>query len=155
MMTQYVSVYRQYCWPVQSLDDLKLAPFHLLTSEGAVHIDKNHLWHMDMLAKLEDQLIQHTAYQIVDLTDADSQATGVEWWMTLTGRGGEGMVVKPLDFITRGSRGILQPAIKCRGAIPAHHLRTRIHRARADRTIARARSQRQTIPCDAGIRFRC
>jgi protein phosphatase len=33
----------------------------------------------------------------------------------LTGRGGEGMVVKPLDFIVRGRRGLTQPAVKCRG----------------------------------------
>jgi len=32
-----------------------------------------------------------------------------------TGRGGEGMVVKPLDFIVRGRRGLTQPAVKCRG----------------------------------------
>ena len=25
------------------------------------------------------------------------------------------MVVKPLDFVARGGRGLLQPAIKCRG----------------------------------------
>jgi len=33
----------------------------------------------------------------------------------LAGRGGEGMVVKPLDFIVRGRRGLSQPAVKCRG----------------------------------------
>ena len=30
-------------------------------------------------------------------------------------RGGEGVVVKPLDFVTRGKRGLVQPAVKCRG----------------------------------------
>src|SRR5439155_14367190 len=33
----------------------------------------------------------------------------------LTGRGGEGMVVKPLDFVLKGRRGLAQPAVKCRG----------------------------------------
>ena len=33
----------------------------------------------------------------------------------LTDAGGEGMVVKPLDFIARNERGIIQPAVKCRG----------------------------------------
>ena len=37
------------------------------------------------------------------------------WWEELTGRGGEGMVVKPLEFVVRGRRGLTQPAIKCRG----------------------------------------
>ena len=32
---QFVDAYRRYCWPVNSLDDWKLAPFHLLASEGA------------------------------------------------------------------------------------------------------------------------
>ena len=27
--------------------DLKLAPFHLLATEGRVHVDKDHVWHMD------------------------------------------------------------------------------------------------------------
>jgi protein phosphatase len=115
MMTQYVAAYQHYCWPVQSLDDLKLAPFHLLASEGAVHTNKDHLWHMESLSRLANGLIQSTPYKIVDLTDADSQAAGVQWWTELTGHGGEGMVVKPLDFIAKGGRGILQPAIKCRG----------------------------------------
>ena len=31
---RFVAAYRRYCWPVHSLDDLKLAPFHLLATEG-------------------------------------------------------------------------------------------------------------------------
>ena len=38
-----------------------------------------------------------------------------QWWERLTGAGGEGMVVKPLDFIARGPKGLVQPALKCRG----------------------------------------
>ena len=33
------------------------------------------------------------------MTDPASQAEGIAWWEELTGRGGEGMVVKPLDFV--------------------------------------------------------
>ena len=33
----------------------------------------------------------------------------------MTAGGGEGMVVKPLDFAPRAPRGLVQPAIKCRG----------------------------------------
>ena len=33
----------------------------------------------------------------------------------MTSRGGEGMVVKPLDFVARGRRGLVQPAVKSRG----------------------------------------
>ena len=46
----YVEAYRRYCWPVHSLTDLKLAPFHLLASEGKVHTSKDHVWHMKTLA---------------------------------------------------------------------------------------------------------
>ena len=42
-------------------------------------------------------------------------AGATQWWEDLTGAGGEGMVVKPLAFVARGKKGILQPAIKCRG----------------------------------------
>jgi len=44
---RFVAAYRRYCWPVKSLDDLKLAPFHLLASEGRVYFDRDHEWHMD------------------------------------------------------------------------------------------------------------
>jgi protein phosphatase len=49
------------------------------------------------------------------VTDAASVEEATQWWQELTGRGGEGMVVKPLDFIVRGRRGLTQPAVKCRG----------------------------------------
>jgi protein phosphatase len=111
-----VDAYRNYCWPVQSLDDLKLAPFHLLATEGVVHTDKSHTWHMEMLSKLvTDELLMVTNHQIIDLTDEASQQEGIAWWETMTARGGEGMVVKPTDFIVHGRRGVLQPAVKVRG----------------------------------------
>ncbi len=115
---QFVAAYRQYCWPVNSLTDLKLAPFHLLASEGQVHTDKNHIWHMDTLATIcraDTELLLATSYKLVDPNDETSVAAGSEWWTELTEHGGEGMVVKPLEFILRGKRGLVQPAVKCRG----------------------------------------
>ena len=50
-----------------------------------------------------------------DVTEPNSEAAAVEWWEQITDAGGEGMVVKPLDFIVRGKRGLVQPAVKCRG----------------------------------------
>jgi protein phosphatase len=41
--------------------------------------------------------------------------TAIRWWQGIVGAGAEGMVVKPLDFVVRGRRGLLQPAIKVRG----------------------------------------
>jgi protein phosphatase len=117
-VSKFIAAYRQYCWPVASVTDLKLAPFHLLASEGRVHTDKNHIWHMDTLAQVcraDPELLRATPYQVIDVTDPASEAAGVEWWTELTSRGGEGMVVKPLDFILKGRRGLAQPAVKCRG----------------------------------------
>ena len=117
-MLQFVDAYRQYCWPVHSLDDLKLAPFHLLATEGKLHTDQNHVWHMETLAAIcshDPGLLVTTPFKVIDLTDSVSQTQGIEWWLELTGRGGEGMVVKPHQFIAKGSRGLVQPAVKCRG----------------------------------------
>jgi protein phosphatase len=118
MVAQYVEAYRRYCWPVHSLADLKLAPFHLLATEGAVHTDRDHVWQMETLAGIcrqDEALLLATPYRVVDVTDPASEQEGVCWWEELTGRGGEGMVVKPFEFIAKGQRGRAQPAIKCRG----------------------------------------
>jgi protein phosphatase len=115
---RFVAAYRQYCWPVASLTDLKLAPFHLLATEGHVHTGNDHLWHMETLAEVcrtDPELLLATRYKVVDVTDQASQDEGIAWWRELTERGGEGMVVKPLAFIHRGRRGLSQPAVKCRG----------------------------------------
>ncbi len=118
MARHYVEAYRRYCWPVHSLADLKLAPFHLLATEGTGHINKDHVWHLETLTKLcrtDEALLLATPYKEVDVTDSASQESGIVWWEELTGRGGEGMVIKPLDFIATSQRGLAQPAIKCRG----------------------------------------
>jgi protein phosphatase len=117
-VTKYRDAYRHYCWPVAKLEDLKLAPFHLLASEGAVHTDKQHTWHMETLAKLcvaDSELLLATPHKLVDVNDAASCDEAIAWWTALTSVGGEGMVVKPLDFIAKGRRGYAQPAVKCRG----------------------------------------
>jgi protein phosphatase len=95
-----------------------LAPFHILATQGEVHTDKNHVWHMQTLARLcaaGDGLLLTTPYLTLDLGDDASVSRGTNWWMELTERGGEGMVVKPLEFITKGTKGLVQPAVKCRG----------------------------------------
>jgi protein phosphatase len=112
---RYVAAYQHYCWPVTGLEDLKLAPFHLLASEGQAHLGRDHAWHLAMLARLQDPLLRPTAHRTVDVTDERAVAEGVAWWEELTGRGGEGMVVKPLDFVAKGPKGLVQPAVKCRG----------------------------------------
>jgi protein phosphatase len=118
MVTQYRDAYRRYCWKVDSLDDIKLAPFHLLATENAAHFDKNHQWHMDvlsMLSQASEGMIISTPYKTIEVTIPESVEEGIAWWRRMTDVGGEGMVVKPLDFIAQERRGLVQPAVKCRG----------------------------------------
>jgi protein phosphatase len=114
----FVTAYRGYCWPVASVDDFEIAPFHVLASEGRVHVDRDHVWHMEMLARLasgDTELLSATSNVLVTLGDDESERAGIAWWEELTATGGEGMVVKPLSWLARGKRGLIQPAVKCRG----------------------------------------
>ncbi|HEV3440528.1 MAG TPA: polynucleotide kinase-phosphatase [Gemmata sp.] len=112
---RFVAAYRQYCWPVNSLADLKFAPFFLLATEGKVYFDHTHDWHMRTLAELAGDLLLATPFRVVDLTDSTQTDATTQWWLDLTNSGGEGMVVKPFDVLTRGRRFFVQPALKVRG----------------------------------------
>ena len=116
---KFVSAYRAYCWEVTGIDDYKLAPFHILATEGAVHADKTHQWHMEQIAEIchaDSTLFKLTPYKIVHLDNEAEIADAVTWWLELTGKGGEGMVGKPNHFTAYGTDGtLLQPAVKCRG----------------------------------------
>jgi protein phosphatase len=115
---RFSAAVRQYCWPVQGLDGVKIAPFHLLASEGKVHSDKAHVWHMATLAKLADHdpLFQATRTRLVALDDEASVTSAINWWMEITRKGSEGMVVKPETFLAFGKQNrLVQPAVKCRG----------------------------------------
>jgi protein phosphatase len=114
----YTDSYRRYCWDVKSLDDYRIAPFHILATEGKTWCGANHIWHMETIAKYItgiDPIFMATTHMLVDLLDENSVAAGVKWWEELTASGGEGMVVKPYDFIATKSTELLQPAVKCRG----------------------------------------
>jgi protein phosphatase len=114
----YADAYRRYCWPVHALDDLKLAPFHLLATEGKTYFDRDHAWHMETLRTLalaDPGLLRATPYRVVPLGDPSEVESAIQWWTDLTAAGGEGMVVKPYDFIPLNARSLLQPALKCRG----------------------------------------
>jgi protein phosphatase len=118
MAGRFVDAYRQYCWEVTSVDDLRLAPFQVLAGEGKVYALTDHLWHVDLMGRLADvdpTTFRATPSVVVDLDDDGSEAAATAWWEELTGRGGEGMVVKPVDVVHRGAKGLTQPGIKCRG----------------------------------------
>jgi protein phosphatase len=83
-----------------------------------VHITRDHQWHMNILHHLcahETEIMHATPYKIIDVTNHEQVRLGVQWWEKLTTRGSEGMVIKPLPFVAKGRKGLVQPALKCRG----------------------------------------
>ena len=69
----------------------------------------------EKLAQADAGLILATPYKTVRLNDNTEEADAVKLVEQLTNAGGEGMVVKPLDFVARSRHGLIQPAVKCRG----------------------------------------
>jgi len=146
---KYVEAYGRYCWPVNGVDDLRVAPFQILATEGATYVDQTHQWHMQQTALLAGAgapIISATPFKVVDLDDEANQRDAIEWWTELTAAGGEGMVVKPLEFIAESGRGI-QPGIKCRGPEylriiygPEYDLPGNLERLRDRGTLALKRS---------------
>ncbi|HTZ29292.1 MAG TPA: polynucleotide kinase-phosphatase [Streptosporangiaceae bacterium] len=114
----FVAAYRRYCWPVGSVDDLRLAPFQILAGEGSVHATRGHAWHLAVLGRLCDRdpaVLRQTRSVPVQLGGAASEDAAIAWWRDLTAAGGEGMVVKPAGAIHLGPKGLAQPGVKCRG----------------------------------------
>jgi protein phosphatase len=117
-LDQYTEAYRRYCWTVSSIEDYHIAPFHILATEGKVWNGENHLCHMETIKRYMtgiDPLFIATNHTVADLDSEESIVRATDWWLGLTSSGGEGMVVKPLDFIAHRGAELLQPAVKCRG----------------------------------------
>jgi protein phosphatase len=111
----FVAAYRRYCWETSGLDGVRVAPFQVLATDGAVYHDRPHPWHLavaDRLAAADPSLFTVTRRCVVDVGDEESVAAGVSWWTALTEAGGEGMVVKPSGGL---SDGFVQPGLKVRG----------------------------------------
>lgn len=116
--TQFIEAYRRYCWPVHRLTDYKLAPFHILATEGKAWVHESHEWHMEniqLICEEDPSILLATPYKIVDLKEEASVQEATDWWLSLTAKGGEGMVVKPFQYIHTNKKGLVQPAIKIRG----------------------------------------
>lgn len=112
---RYRQAYQRYCWETPSLEQVRLAPFHLLASQGQVHSHQPHRWHMQHFEKLgrHDALFRPTRW--LETTSEEDPSAVVKWWLELTAGGGEGMVVKPQHLLTVDEKGLIQPAVKCRG----------------------------------------
>ncbi|MGV9846580.1 polynucleotide kinase-phosphatase [Streptomyces fungicidicus] len=116
----FTDAYRRYCWTTDGLDGVRVAPFQILAVRGRSLAALPH----DRQLALIDRMVEHdttgllltTRRLYVDTADPESVRAGVDWWLEMTGRGGEGMVVKPVDALVRDTSGrLVQPGIKCRG----------------------------------------
>ncbi|MFF1451106.1 polynucleotide kinase-phosphatase [Streptomyces sp. NPDC058274] len=116
----FTDAYRRYCWTTDGLDGVRLAPFQILAVQGRSLAALPHDEQLALIDRLVEHdgsgLLQTTRRLFVDTGDAESVQAGVDWWLEMTGRGGEGMVVKPVGPVVRSEKGrLVQPGIKCRG----------------------------------------
>jgi protein phosphatase len=117
---KYVEALGRYCWPVDGLEGIRLAPFQILAVEGRVLADMDHGEHLRLLAEhlSTDPIFLATKHVIVETSDPDSLKRAEDFWLEMTLNGGEGMVVKPFrglnDRLPKNGH-LPQPAIKCRG----------------------------------------
>ncbi|MGW1432669.1 polynucleotide kinase-phosphatase [Streptomyces sp. NPDC002431] len=116
----FTEAYRRYCWSTQGLDGVRFAPFQVLAVRGrslaAVAHDEQLAWLDRLVAHDPTGLLRATGRLVIDTGDEASVRAGIDWWLEMTGAGGEGMVVKPLDALVRdGKNRLVQPGVKVRG----------------------------------------
>ncbi|WP_415949080.1 polynucleotide kinase-phosphatase [Streptomyces sp. KLOTTS4A1] len=116
----FTEAYRRYCWTTTGLDGVRLAPFQILAARGRSMAALPHDEQLALLDRLiaadSTGLLQTTRRLHVDTGSPESVQAGIDWWLEMTGRGGEGMVVKPLAALAHDAKGrLVQPGIKCRG----------------------------------------
>ncbi|WP_327656742.1 polynucleotide kinase-phosphatase [Streptomyces sp. NBC_00483] len=116
----FTDAYRRYCWSTDGLDGVRLAPFQILAARGRSLAGLPHDEQLALIDRVVAHdttgLLQTTRRLYVDTGDAESVRAGVDWWLEMTGRGGEGMVVKPVGALVRDAKGrLVQPGVKCRG----------------------------------------
>jgi protein phosphatase len=102
------------------LEGVRLAPFQILAAQGRSLAALPHDEQLVIIDRMVDHdrsgLLQTTGRLGVDTGDEASVQAGIDWWLEMTSRGGEGMVVKPLGAVVRNEQGrLVQPGIKCRG----------------------------------------
>ena len=119
--------------------------------------DRDHLWHMETLARVcapgPGAAAGHARTWSSIWPTRPARRPASRWWEELTAAGGEGMVVKPLDFIAHGAQGPGAAGGEVpRPRVPAHHLRAGVHHAGEPGAPARARPGRQALAGAARVR---
>ncbi len=57
-----------------------------------------------------DKIVSRTQWRTVLLGDERAVGDAIAWWEALTGDGGEGMMIKPREFVARGKKDLMQAA---------------------------------------------
>lgn len=111
----FKEVFQKYCWNIDGLEEIQIAPFHVLAHSGETFFDKPHTWHMEMNRKFSEgsSLFVETESKVIENTEDEAEV--IAWWEQMTEDGHEGIVIKPEDFIPRYKGRLIQPAIKVRG----------------------------------------
>ena len=111
----FKEVFQKYCWEIDDVNSIQIAPFHVLAHSNQTFFDQPHTWHMEMNRQFarHSSLFVKTEYKII--TDDASEIEVIKWWQDITTEGHEGIVIKPEFYIARYKGKLLQPAIKVRG----------------------------------------
>jgi polynucleotide kinase-phosphatase len=111
----FKEVFQKYCWDIEDINQIQIAPFHVLAHSNETFFDKPHTWHMEMnrdFAKMVNLFVE-TEFMVVH--DSSSEEAVINWWESITSDGHEGIVIKPETFISKSNGKLIQPAIKVRG----------------------------------------
>ncbi|MBU5353501.1 polynucleotide kinase-phosphatase [Paenibacillus barcinonensis] len=113
-------VFQYYCWDVNDIGDISIAPFHTLAHSTGTFWEKTHEWHMEQNRELAQMcaLIIETEYRVI-ADEADDEEI-IRWWEDITAEGHEGIVIKPETFRSWKGGRMIQPAMKVRGRAYLH-----------------------------------
>lgn len=87
------AAWRGYVWDAPRPEDLRVAPFHMLASEGAVHMDRSHDWHTGWNARLsgmDEPVLKATECHLLNASDEVACQGIAAWWEGRTAAGGRG-----------------------------------------------------------------
>lgn len=113
-------VFQYYCWDVNDIDDIRIAPFHTLAHSTGTFWEQTHEWHMKQNRELAQisELMMETEYRVI--TDEADEQEIIRWWEEITAEGHEGIVIKPETFRSWNGNKMIQPALKVRGRAYLH-----------------------------------
>ena len=73
----YRNAYQHYCWDTNDLENIRVAPFHVLAAQDQLLTDRPHRWHMakaHLLQETDPSLFQRTLHKVVNLDNRAEDA---------------------------------------------------------------------------------